>query len=43
MKRDLAALATNEYDLVIVGDGIVGVSAAWDAVLRGLNKPSHSE
>lgn len=37
MKRNLAALARNQYDLIIIGGGIYGVCAAWDAVLRGLS------
>jgi len=36
MKRDLAKLAATEYDVVIIGAGIYGVAAAWDASLRGL-------
>ena len=36
MKRDLKKLANEEYDLLIVGGGIYGVTLAWDAVLRGL-------
>lgn len=37
MKRNVAALADKEYDLVIVGGGIFGICAAWDATLRGLS------
>lgn len=37
MKRDLAALSEQEYDLVVVGAGIFGACAAWDAALRGLH------
>ncbi len=37
MKRDLDALSTNTYDLVIIGGGIFGACAAWDAALRGLS------
>ncbi|MBE9547076.1 MAG: FAD-dependent oxidoreductase [Proteobacteria bacterium] len=37
MRRNLSALANTEYDLVIVGGGIFGVCAAWDAALRGLS------
>lgn len=36
MKRDLNELSKHEYDVVIVGAGIYGVNAAWDATLRGL-------
>ncbi len=36
MKRDLSKLSRTQYDVVIVGAGVYGVSAAWDAVLRGL-------
>jgi glycerol-3-phosphate dehydrogenase len=37
VRRDLPELASREYDLVIVGGGIFGVCAAWDATLRGLS------
>lgn len=36
MKRDLNKLANTEYDVIIIGAGIYGVAAAWDASLRGL-------
>lgn len=36
MKRDLQALAANQYDIVIVGGGIYGAAIAWDAASRGL-------
>jgi len=36
MRRDLNALADRVYDLVIVGGGIYGATAAWEASLRGL-------
>jgi glycerol-3-phosphate dehydrogenase len=36
MKRDLAALAAREHDLLVVGGGIYGATAAWDATQRGL-------
>jgi glycerol-3-phosphate dehydrogenase len=36
MKRDVEALASGEFDLVVVGGGIVGTWAAYDAALRGL-------
>ncbi len=37
MKRDLTKLASKEYDLIIIGAGIYGAWAAWDATLRGLS------
>ena len=37
MKRDIAALADREFDLVIVGAGVYGAATAWDASLRGLS------
>lgn len=37
MKRDLTLLPQKEYDLIVVGGGIFGVCAAWDAALRGLS------
>ncbi len=37
VKRDLGALAEREHDLLIVGGGIHGVAAAWDAADRGLS------
>lgn len=36
MKRDLDALTGCEHDLVVVGGGICGAAAAWDAAQRGL-------
>jgi glycerol-3-phosphate dehydrogenase len=36
MKRDLAALSNEQFDIVIVGGGAFGAAAAWDATLRGL-------
>ncbi len=36
MRRDLSALADDEPDLVVIGGGIYGVAAAWDAAQRGL-------
>ncbi|MGH9319865.1 MAG: FAD-dependent oxidoreductase [Vicinamibacteria bacterium] len=37
MKRDIAALADRELDLVVVGAGVYGAAVAWDASLRGLD------
>jgi glycerol-3-phosphate dehydrogenase len=37
MNRDIAAMANKEFDLAIVGGGIFGACAAWDAALRGLS------
>ena len=37
MKRDIGALADQEFDLVIVGAGVYGAATAWDAALRGLS------
>ncbi|MGH7799259.1 MAG: FAD-dependent oxidoreductase [Thermodesulfobacteriota bacterium] len=37
MKRDLNRLADNVYDVLVIGGGIYGVFAAWDAILRGLS------
>ena len=37
LERNLSVLSRKEYDLVIIGAGIFGVCAAWDAVLRGLS------
>lgn len=36
MKRDIAALCEREHDLLIVGGGIYGAAACWDAAQRGL-------
>ncbi len=36
MKRELAALAAREWDVVVVGAGIHGAAVAWDAAARGL-------
>jgi len=37
MKRNLEQLSAKAYDLVIIGGGIYGAWAAWDAALRGLS------
>ena len=37
MKRDLGALTAREHDVVVVGGGIHGVTAAYDAAQRGLS------
>ncbi|PIP35438.1 MAG: glycerol-3-phosphate dehydrogenase [Desulfobacterales bacterium CG23_combo_of_CG06-09_8_20_14_all_52_9] len=37
LTRNIANLSNKEYDLVIVGGGIFGVCAAWEAVQRGLS------
>jgi glycerol-3-phosphate dehydrogenase len=37
MRRDLTALTARTFDLVVIGGGIFGACAAWDAVLRGLS------
>jgi len=36
MTRKPETLASDYYDLVVVGGGVFGICAAWDAVLRGL-------
>jgi glycerol-3-phosphate dehydrogenase len=36
LKRDLLALGDRTFDLLVVGGGIHGVAAAWDAAERGL-------
>lgn len=37
LERDLQKITSKEYDLIVVGGGIFGVCAAWDATLRGLS------
>ncbi len=36
MKKNLQNLTSTEYDLLIIGGGIYGATAVWDASLRGL-------
>jgi glycerol-3-phosphate dehydrogenase len=36
MRRDLDALAADDFDLLVIGGGITGAGAALDAALRGL-------
>lgn len=36
MTRDLERLTSREHDLIVVGGGIYGAAAAWDAAQRGL-------
>ncbi len=36
MKRDLGALSAREHDVLVIGGGIHGAFAAWDAAQRGL-------
>jgi glycerol-3-phosphate dehydrogenase len=37
MRRDITALTEKTYDLIVVGAGIFGICAAWDAAQRGLS------
>jgi glycerol-3-phosphate dehydrogenase len=37
MRRHLPALSRSAFDLLVVGGGIQGACAAWDATLRGLS------
>lgn len=37
MRRDISRLADTSFDLLVVGAGIYGACAAWDAALRGLS------
>lgn len=37
MRRDPARLADTAFDLLVIGAGIHGACAAWDAALRGLS------
>jgi glycerol-3-phosphate dehydrogenase len=37
MRRDLRSLADTPFDLVVIGGGLFGACAAWDAAQRGLS------
>ncbi len=37
MGRNLSALVSNKYDLIIVGGGTFGICSVRDATLRGLS------
>lgn len=37
MERDISQLSEKVYDVLIIGGGIYGAWAAWDAALRGLS------
>jgi glycerol-3-phosphate dehydrogenase len=37
MKRDLGAMTRQPFDLAVVGGGIYGICAAWEAARRGLS------
>jgi len=37
LQRDLNRLSRQTFDLLVIGGGIFGICAAWDAVLRGLD------
>ena len=37
MVRDLRRLADTRFDVLVVGAGIYGAAAAWDAAQRGLS------
>lgn len=37
MERNLEYLTEKAFDVLIVGGGIIGACAAWDAILRGLS------
>lgn len=36
MKRDLHAMADEQYDVLVIGGGIYGAALTWEATLRGL-------
>lgn len=35
LQRDLAAMADETYDILVIGGGVSGATVAWDAALRG--------
>ena len=37
MRRNVTALAGQEFDIVVVGGGVTGAAIAWDAAQRGLS------
>src|SRR5210317_1963387 len=37
LERNISMLGTKEYDIVIIGGGIFGACAAWEAASRGLS------
>lgn len=37
MNRNLGVLTSHEFDVLVIGGGIFGACAAWDAALRGLS------
>ena len=37
MKRNLSELSARQFDVLVIGGGIHGALAAWDATLRGLS------
>lgn len=37
MKRDFATLGSEEFDLIVIGGGIIGCGIARDAAMRGIN------
>lgn len=37
MKRDLESISRKKYDLIIIGAGMFGACAAWEAAQRGLS------
>jgi glycerol-3-phosphate dehydrogenase len=37
LRRDIAALTETDFDLAVIGGGIFGACAAWDAAQRGLS------